>query len=111
PWPRTRLSAWPRPSRAGSPPRPACRPTRRAPARRSSASPGERPPRHILEESSVAALTARDGAPPPIFSLVTAGGVSALGSTFGEREPDPAALLPALRERGARFLPAAGAAV
>ena len=40
------------------------------------------------------------------FSLVTAAGVSSLGSTFLEDEPDPLALLPALVERGARFVPA-----
>jgi glycine/D-amino acid oxidase-like deaminating enzyme len=37
---------------------------------------------------------------------VTAGGVSAVGSTFTPEEPDPAEIAPMLLERGARFLPA-----
>ena len=46
------------------------------------------------------------GGPPSIFSLVTAEGVSSLGSTFLHEEPDPAAFVPLLLERGARFVPA-----
>ncbi len=41
-----------------------------------------------------------------MFSLVTAGAVSALGSTFLPEQPDADALAPLLRERGARFVPA-----
>jgi len=63
------------------------------------------PPRAILEEGGVE--TAVTGAAPAsLFSLVTAGGVSALGSTFLDEEPDPATLAPALLERGAAFVPA-----
>src|SRR5688572_19284415 len=49
------------------------------------------PPRHVVEEAGVEALTAPGGAPPSLFSIVTAGGVSAVGSTFLPEEPDPAA--------------------
>jgi glycine/D-amino acid oxidase-like deaminating enzyme len=64
------------------------------------------PPRHTLEEVGVEQLIARPGAPPPLFSLVTANGSSSLGSTFLADPPDAAALAPRLRERGARFVPA-----
>ena len=46
------------------------------------------------------------GEPDLLFSLVTANGDSALGSTFLAAEPDPAGLVPLLRERGTRFVPA-----
>jgi glycine/D-amino acid oxidase-like deaminating enzyme len=71
------------------------------------------PPRHVIEEAGVEAVVAAPGAGTvPLFSLVTAKGASTLGSTFDPAEPDPAALAPALLERGARFVPAlAGAAV
>jgi glycine oxidase len=61
------------------------------------------PPRHALEEAGVENLMR--GGPPSIFSLVTADGVSALGSTFLHEEPDPAAFVPLLLERGVRFVP------
>lgn len=68
------------------------------------------PPGHVLEEAEIAIEPGDDGAAPDVarieFSLVTAAGVSSLGSTFLEDEPDPVALLPALVERGARFVPA-----
>ena len=64
-----------------------------------------RPPRHALEEAGIEALVER-GNPPPLFSLVTAGAVSALGSAFLPEQPDAEALVPLLRERGARFVPA-----
>ncbi len=51
-------------------------------------------------------LVARGGDPPPIFSLVTTGAVSALGSTFLRACPDADAMAPLLHERGARFVPA-----
>jgi glycine/D-amino acid oxidase-like deaminating enzyme len=62
------------------------------------------PPRHTLEEAGVE--TVMSGGPPSIFALVTADGVSALGSTFLRDEPDPAAFVPVLLERGARYVPA-----
>ncbi len=44
------------------------------------------------------------------FSLVTAEGASALGSTFLATEPRPEAFASALRERGSRYVPAIGSA-
>jgi glycine/D-amino acid oxidase-like deaminating enzyme len=62
-------------------------------------------PRHVLEEAGVE--FAMGGAPPPqVFSLVTADGASALGSTFLDAEPDPEALAPGLLRHGAAFVPA-----
>jgi len=65
-----------------------------------------RPPRHALEEGGVEALLSPDGAPGALFSLVTRETSSALGSTFSPEQPDPAAVGPALIERGSRFVPA-----
>ena len=61
-------------------------------------------PAHVLEEAGIDGLV--EAAPPALFSLVTAAGASGLGSTFLPERPDPDALVPALRARGARFLPA-----
>jgi glycine/D-amino acid oxidase-like deaminating enzyme len=91
----------------------------------------ERPPRHVIEEAEMdealgtgAAAARADGAAdgeagvrapashgadaqtPPEFSLVTAAGVSCVGSTFLVREPDPDAWVVPLLERGSRFVPA-----
>jgi D-amino-acid dehydrogenase len=63
------------------------------------------PPFHPLEQAGVEALTA-GGSPPPIFSLITHDGASAVGSTFTRAEPDPHSVAPGLLERGARFVPA-----
>jgi glycine/D-amino acid oxidase-like deaminating enzyme len=65
----------------------------------------ERPPTHVLEEAGVDELTGA-AVPGELFSLVTARGVSALGSTFEPARPDAAARAARLRERGARFVPA-----
>jgi glycine/D-amino acid oxidase-like deaminating enzyme len=71
-----------------------------------------RPPRHSLEQAGVEALTEPGGAPPSLFSLVTTGAVSAVGSTFTDDEPDAPAVAPRLLERGARYVPAlAGAEI
>jgi D-hydroxyproline dehydrogenase subunit beta len=67
------------------------------------------PPRHVLEQSGIDAVLGAGGGLQSLFSIVTAGGVSAVGSTFLRDEPDPAELAPVLLERGARFLPALGA--
>ncbi len=67
------------------------------------------PPRHVLEQAGIEALTSAGGGAGSIFSIVTAGGVSAVGSTFLPEEPDAASLAPGLLERGARFLPALAA--
>jgi glycine/D-amino acid oxidase-like deaminating enzyme len=64
------------------------------------------PPRHVLEQAGVEELVSADGAPDSIFSIVTAGGASAVGSTFLPERPDAAALAPLLLRRGARFVPA-----
>ncbi len=66
----------------------------------------EAPPRHTLEEAGIEQLVAQGGETPPIFSLVTTGAVSALGSTFLPARPDPDTVAPLLRRRGARFVPA-----
>ena len=84
-------------------------------------------PRHVLEEAEIEAsigakappgassssgasesgspATAVDEPPGGQFSLVTAGGVSAVGSTFLEDEPDPASWLVPLLERASQFVP------
>lgn len=71
------------------------------------------PPRHVLEEEEIgdaelggAFRWSIPEAGHAVFSLATAGGRSALGSTFLLEEPDPAVLAAALIERGTRFLPA-----
>jgi glycine/D-amino acid oxidase-like deaminating enzyme len=63
------------------------------------------PPAHVIEEAGVDELTGAD-VPESLFSIVTARGVSAAGSTFEPERPDAAALAPRLLERGARFVPA-----
>jgi D-hydroxyproline dehydrogenase subunit beta len=63
-----------------------------------------RPPRHALEESGIKDLMT-EGTIGPLFSLVTRGGVSALGSTFLTEQPEPAEIAPGLVERGSRFVP------
>jgi glycine/D-amino acid oxidase-like deaminating enzyme len=73
-----------------------------------------RPPRHVLEEIEIdiepravpASDAGADSAAAAIgFSLVTADGETALGSTFLEAEPEPSALVEPLRARGERYLP------
>lgn len=72
------------------------------------------PPLHVLEEAEIddtiepgsAGPAATDASDGFAFSLVTAGGRSVLGSTFLETEPNPDALVPEIRRRGARFVPA-----
>lgn len=67
----------------------------------------KRPPAHILEEDEEgAARWARPGDPVTRFSFATAGGISGVGTTHLEVEPDPAAVAPALLARAARFVPA-----
>lgn len=71
------------------------------------------PPRHILEEEEIGEVApggefrwqvpAEERA---AFSLATASGRSAVGSTFFPSEPDPAAVEPLLIERARRFVPA-----
>jgi D-hydroxyproline dehydrogenase subunit beta len=66
----------------------------------------ERPPRHALEQAGIEALTEPGGAAGSLFSLVTTGTASAVGSTFDPAEPDAAAIAPSVLEHGARFVPA-----
>ncbi len=73
------------------------------------------PPRHVMEEAEMDEALgtgdpsrARAGAGAderPEFSLVTAAGASAVGSTFLETEPDPPAWMERLLAHGATFVP------
>jgi len=63
------------------------------------------PPTHVLEQAGVDELTG-SAVPESLFSMVTARGVSAVGSTFEPERPDAEALAPRLLARGARFVPA-----
>jgi glycine/D-amino acid oxidase-like deaminating enzyme len=77
----------------------------------------ERAPRHVLEEAEMdealgtGELTVEVGASPvkpgsaPEFSLVTAAGTSAVGSTFLDQEPDPATWVVPILARAAQFVP------
>ncbi|MDQ2965424.1 MAG: FAD-binding oxidoreductase [Chloroflexota bacterium] len=70
------------------------------------------PPRHVLEEAEIDGTIEPASAAPAdptdglAFSLVTVAGRTVLGSTFLDDEPDPDAFVPAIRRRGARFVPA-----
>jgi D-hydroxyproline dehydrogenase subunit beta len=64
------------------------------------------PPFHILEEGVVHTINVPSGHADSLFSMVTAGGVGTVGSTFVAEQPDPAELAPRLVERGAAFVPA-----
>jgi len=65
----------------------------------------EDPPAAILEEAGVEGAVQGTTA-PLLFSIVTADGRSALGSTFLDAEPDPDGLADQLVRNGAAFLPA-----
>jgi glycine oxidase len=61
------------------------------------------PPAHVIEELGID----RPGSPPDrMFSLVTAGEATSVGSTFLPAEPDAASLANEVLERGQRFVPA-----
>ena len=69
------------------------------------------PPRHVVEEVGVEEVSGRGpkgqaAVPDSIFSLVAAGGLSSVGSTFLPEEPDPVAWVPRLRHGAERFVPA-----
>jgi glycine/D-amino acid oxidase-like deaminating enzyme len=72
-----------------------------------------RPPRHILEQIGVSEINRPGKEPEPggrdgfesTFSLITAQGVSVVGSTFMAHQPDPVSVGPLLLPRGARFVP------
>jgi D-amino-acid dehydrogenase len=77
----------------------------------------ERPPGHVIEEAEMdvalgtgevagaAGAAQHDPETTPESSVVTAGGISAIGSTFLTREPDPAAWTERILERAAGFVP------
>ena len=77
-------------------------------------------PGHVLEAIDIAIEPDSEPAAeaserPPVegglgFSLVTAAGSSALGSTFLSDEPEPEAFAAAIRERGSRYVPAIASA-
>lgn len=60
-------------------------------------------PRASIAEAGELDATATD--PDPEFSLITASGASAVGSTFLEREPDPTAWTERLLQRAITFVP------
>ena len=66
------------------------------------------PPTRVLEEAEISIEPGAedDAEAGHAFSLVTADGVSSLGSTFLEDEPDAPSVVPSLVRRGARFVPA-----
>jgi D-amino-acid dehydrogenase len=64
------------------------------------------PPQHILEEGVVHTANDPGGRVGSIFSLMTAGPVSTVGSTFLTDRPDPDEVAPQLVARGAEFVPA-----
>jgi len=66
------------------------------------------PPRHTIEESGIDALT--EGASGTLFSIVTAQGLSSVGSTFLTEKPDAQDWIPRILERAKRFVPALGEA-
>lgn len=66
------------------------------------------PPHHVLEEASVQEIAG--GRSTDLFSLVTAQGVSVLGSTIDPVQPEVDATVERIRSRARRFLPAAAEA-
>jgi glycine/D-amino acid oxidase-like deaminating enzyme len=69
------------------------------------------PARHVLEEGVVHTVNrVVEGDPSAaivsLFSMVSVGETSTVGSTFLADEPDPAVVAPLLIERGARLVPA-----
>jgi D-hydroxyproline dehydrogenase subunit beta len=65
----------------------------------------EEPPNHVIEQAGVDGV-GLGGAPDSLFSVVTAGGVASVGSTFLRSEPVPAAWAGKLRRAGERYVPA-----
>ena len=65
------------------------------------------PPRPVLEEFGI---EAHGGPLDMLFSLVSSGGASSVGSTFLPERPDADALASSILERAARFVPALAAA-
>jgi glycine/D-amino acid oxidase-like deaminating enzyme len=72
-------------------------------------------PASVLEEGAVHTVNRPVSEDEPAdglftFSMVTAGGISTVGSTFLPSAPDPEALAPQLVAHGARFVPALASA-
>ncbi len=67
----------------------------------------EVPPRPVLEELGI---DSPEGPSDVLFSLVTSGDGSSVGSTFLPQQPDAELLTPQILERAARFVPAIAAA-
>lgn len=63
----------------------------------------EHPPAHAVEEAGVKAVSTGDAG--TVFSLITAEGVSGVGSSFDFEQPDHAAVGPRLRDAGAAWVP------
>jgi len=63
----------------------------------------ERPPAHSVEEAGVEAVAAGDTG--TVFSLITAEGVSGVGSSFDFEQPAHAAIGARLRDAGAAWVP------
>ena len=63
----------------------------------------DRPPSHVLEQVGVEAVGV--AAPTPVFSAVTAGGVTSVGSTFLRDEPDAQAWAGPVLDGATAFLP------
>ena len=63
-------------------------------------------PRHILEEGVVHTVNVPTGRTGSVFSLMSVGGVSTVGSTFLTDAPDPETMAPQLVARGSAFVPA-----
>jgi glycine/D-amino acid oxidase-like deaminating enzyme len=64
------------------------------------------PPRYLMEEAGIeSTLAGEEEGPEQEFSLVAGANTSAVGSTFLEREPDPAAWVEPILQRATRFVP------
>jgi D-amino-acid dehydrogenase len=61
-------------------------------------------PRHTIEEAGIDELS--KGESQTLFSIVTAAGLSSVGSTFLPDKPDAGAWVPRILDRATRFLPA-----
>jgi glycine oxidase len=64
----------------------------------------EHPPRHTIEEAGIDELS--KGESETLFSIVTAAGLSSVGSTFLPAKPDADAWVPRILDRATRFVPA-----
>src|SRR4029079_13565807 len=64
----------------------------------------ESPPRHTVEEAGIDELS--KGETETLFSIVTAAGLSSVGSTFLPDTPDADAWVPRILDRATRFVPA-----